>query len=196
VSELDAADFGDLKLVGAVAMSPGVSKIGLEIPAGLTGALTNASVAPDSHLVMMLAGIQAANPAALTLSEVFTPLGVEILEAAWNTQPVHHLNDTIARNFRLKGPILNLAGSNFDDWKAAIIAGSAATRKAVAPVLVCIDSFDGGTVIPVSWQNGYVDAARALGGTVETREYPRDDHFSLPQSCIADARAWLTAQLR
>jgi hypothetical protein len=196
VSELDAADFGDLKLVGVVAMSPGVSKIGLEIPAGLTGALTNASVAPDSHLVMMLAGIQAANPAALTLSEVFTPLGVEILEAAWNTQPVHHLNDTIARNFRLKGPILNLAGSNFADWKAAIIAGSAATRKAVAPVLVCIDSFDGGTVIPVSWQNGYVDAARALGGTVETREYPRDDHFSLPQSCIADARAWLTAQLR
>jgi hypothetical protein len=121
---------------------------------------------------------------------------VEILEAAWNTQPVHHLNDTIARNFRLKGPILNLAGSNFDDWKAAIIAGSAATRKAVAPVLVCIDSFDGGTVIPVSWQNGYVDAARALGGTVETRDYPRDDHFSLPQSCIADARAWLTALLR
>ena len=58
-------------------------------------------------------------------------------------------------------------------------------------MLVCIDTFDGGTVIPVSWQTGYADAVKALGGTVETREYPRDDHFSLPQSCVGDARAWL-----
>ncbi len=195
VAELDAEDYGDLKLVGTVAMSPGVSKIALENPSGVTAALTDPAVPPDSHLVMMLAGIQAANPSALNLSEAFTPLGVEIIETAWNTQPVHHLNDTVARLFRLKGPVLNPAPPNFDEWKAAIIAGSAAARKPVAPVLVCIDSFDGGTVVPVSWQTGYVDAVRAFGGTVETRDYPRDDHFSLPQSCVADARNWLNALL-
>ena len=64
-------------------------------------------------------------------------------------------------------------------------------RLRVAPVLVCMDTFDGGTVIPVAWQTGYVDAVKELGGTVETRQYPNDDHFSLPQSCVGDARAWL-----
>ncbi len=196
VAELDADDYGELRLVGTVPISPGVSRIALEVPSGITRALTDPSVPPDSHLVMMLAGIQAANPATLTLSEVFTALGVEILETAWNIQPVHHLNETISRLFRLKGAVLNPQPPNFADWKAAVTAGSAAARKPVAPVLVCIDSFDGGTVIPVPWQTGYVDAVKAFGGIVETRDYPHDDHFSLPVSCIADARAWLNAWLR
>ncbi len=191
VAELDKQDFGDLKLIGTVAMSPGVSKIALEIPSPMTAALSGAAVAPDSHLVMLLAGVQAANPAKLKLPEVFSPLGVEIIEAAWNNQPVHHLNDTVARMFRLKGAVLNPKPPNFDVWKAAIVASSAAQRKPTAPVLVCIDSFDGGTVLPVTWQTGYVDAVKSFGGSVEVRDYPHDDHFSLPQSCVADARAWL-----
>ena len=80
VAELSADDYGDLKLIGTVAMSPGVSKIALEIPTGMTAGLTSLSVPPDSHLVMMLAGVQAANPDTLKLSEAFTPLGVEIIE--------------------------------------------------------------------------------------------------------------------
>lgn len=191
IAELDGADYGDLTLIGTVCMSPGVSKIALEIPAGLTAALTGAKVAPDSHLVMLFAGIQAANPTKLQLSEAFSPLGVDIINTAWNTQPVHHLNDTIARMFRLKGAVLNPTPPNFEAWKAAVVASSAAQRKPVAPVLVCMDTFDGGTVVPVAWQTGYVDAVKELGGSVETKEYPNDDHFSLPQSCVGDARAWL-----
>ena len=191
VAELDAVDYGDLKLIGTVPMSPGVAKIGLEMPSGMTGALTNPKEAPDSHLVMLLAGIQAANPSKLQLPEVFTPLGVEIVEMAWNNQPVHHLNDVIARMFRLKGAVLNPDPPNFGAWKDAIVASSAAQKKPVVPVLVCIDTFDGGTVIPVSWQTAYVNAVKAFGGSVEAREYPKDDHFSLPQSCVGDARAWL-----
>lgn len=172
-------------------MSPGVRRIGLEIPSPMTAALSGATVAPDSQLVMILAGIQAANPSKLKLPEAFSPLGVDIIEAAWNNQPVHHLNDTIARMFRLKGAVLNPEPPNFDAWKAAIVASSAARRKPIAPVLVCVDSFDGGTVIPVAWQAGYVDAVRGFGGAVEVRDYPHDDHFSLPRSCVGDARAWL-----
>ena len=172
-------------------MSPGVGKIALENPASVTAALTNPNIPPDSHLVMVLAGTYAANPTKLQLSQAFTPLGVEIIEPAWNNQPVHHLNDVIARMFRLKGAVLNPNPPNFGEWKDAIIAGSGANKKPVAPVLVCIDTFDNGTVVPVSWQTDYVKAARALGGSVETREYPKDDHFSLPQSCVGDARAWL-----
>ncbi|HPX36367.1 MAG TPA: lipase family protein [Mycobacterium sp.] len=191
IAELDAADYGDLKLIGTVCMSPGVTKVGLEIPSPMTTALTGAKVAPDSHLVMLLAGVQAANPTKLQLAEAFSPLGVDIINTAWNIQPVHHLNDTIARLFRLKGAVLNPTPPNFPAWKEAIIASSAAQKKPVAPVLVCIDTFDGGTVIPVAWQTGYVDAVQKLGGNVETLQYEHDDHFSLPQSCVGDARAWL-----
>lgn len=196
VAELDAEDYGDLRLVGTVAMSPGVTKVALKNPVGMGAALNDPSIAPDSHLVMVLAGAQAANPSTLKLSDVFTPLGVEIIEKSWNTQPVHHLNDTLARMYRLKGAVMLAKPTNFGAWEAAIAAGSAANRKPVAPVLLCVDSFDGGTVIPVGWQNDYADAVRALGGTVEVKDYPHDDHFSLPPSCVADARAWLTALLR
>lgn len=56
-------------------------------------------------------------------------------------------------------------------------------------------NFDGGIVTPVPWQNAYVDAVRGFGGSVEVREYPHDDHFSLPGSCIDEARGWLNQLL-
>lgn len=195
VAELDTEDFGELTLIGTVPMSPGVGRIALENPKSVTAALTDPSIPPDSHLVMVLAAHYVANSAKLKLSEVFTPLGVQLVETAWNNQPVHHLNDMIARMFRLKGAVLNPHPPNFAAWKDAIDAGSAAQKKPIAPVLVCIDTFDDGTVVPVLWQTAYVDAAKKLGGTVQTRDYPKDDHFSLPQSCVADARVWLN-QLR
>ncbi len=196
VAELDPDDYDDLRLVGTVPMSPGVSKIALQNPVGMTAALNDPSIPPDSHLVMILAAHQVANPSTLKLSDVFTPLGIEILEKAWNIQPVHHLNDTITRLFPLKGPLMNAKPTNWEAWEAAGTAGSAATRKPVAPVLVCIDSFHNGSVVPVSWQTAYIEDVKALGGTVEVRDYPNDDHFSLPQSCVGDAMAWLTQQLR
>lgn len=192
VAELDPEDYRDLTLIGTVCMSPGVPSLALENPSGPTAGLSNDAVAPDSHLVMMLCGFQAANPHQLSLADVFTPLGVEIIEGAWNSQPVHHLNDTIARLFRLRGPILQSPPQNFDAWKQAIVRGSAAQVKPVCPVLMCVDSFDDGTVVPVAWQQAYAKAVTALGGSVEIRDYPNDDHFSLPQSCAGDAREWLT----
>ncbi len=194
-AELDAGDFGELRLVGIVAMSPSVSRIGLESPLGPSAALHDSAAAPDARLIMSLAGHQSAYPDTLVLSDVFTPLGAEILGAAWNIQPVHHLTDTIARISRLKGAVLKSTPDNFGAWKSAIVAASAATRKPVVPVLVCIDSFDGGIVTPVPWQNAYVDAVKGFGGSVDVLEYPNDDHFSLPHSSIGHAREWLTKLL-
>lgn len=194
VAELDDDDYAGLHLVGTVTMSPGVAKFALEHPASVSAALNDPSVPPDGHLLMLLAGIQSANPSTLALSDVLTPLGVEIIEKAWNTQPVHHLNDTVRRLFTLKGAVLDIKADKFALWKDAIFAGSAASRKPVAPVLLCTDSFHGGTVVPVAWQTAYADAVKAFGGEIETREYPHDDHFSLPQSCVDDAREWLAKQ--
>jgi len=195
VAELDPGDYGELRVVGTAPMSPGVASVALASPTGPAAALTDPTTPPDSHLVMLLCGIQAANPDRLALDDVFTPLGVSIIEQGWNTQPVHHLDDTIARFFRLQGAVLRPDPQNFDAWTAAIVAGSAAGRAPICPVLVTVDSFGGGTVVPVGWQDGYIEAVEHLGGNVERRDYPDDDHFSLPGSCIADVKAWLTGRL-
>jgi cephalosporin-C deacetylase-like acetyl esterase len=197
VAELDPDDYRDLNLVGTVPMSPAVPSVVLANPGagGPASALSDPTTPPDSHLVMLFCGFHAANPTTLSLSDVFTPLGEEIIRSAWNHQPVHHLNDTIARLFRLRGPILQKEIGNKEAWLAAVAKGSAAQTRPVAPVLMCVDSFDGGTVVPVTWQTEYAAAVTKLGGDIETREYPHDDHFSLPQSCVGDARVWLRSKL-
>jgi len=78
MAELEAGDFGDLKLIGVLGMSPGVAKFGLMDPTGVGTALKDSSVPADHHLVMLLCGHTAAN-SHLKLSDVFTPLGEEIV---------------------------------------------------------------------------------------------------------------------
>ena len=80
-------------------------------------------------------------------------------------------------------------------WAAAIKEASAGRVKPVCPVHVMIDGYAGGSVIPVEWQQGYIDAISALGAEVTSTMYPDDDHFSLPASCVSETRAWLTARL-
>ncbi len=60
--------------------------------------------------------------------------------------------DTIARLFRIEGAILRPDPANGDAWKKAIAEGSAAPVKPVRPVLMTVDEFGGGTVVPVAWQ--------------------------------------------
>jgi hypothetical protein len=128
---------------------------------------------------MTLWGYAAAFPK-LNAEDVFTPLGMKLMQDSWKVQPVHHLNDMIARSFRLKGAILKSPPENFDAWKGAIKQGSAGRVKPRCPLLMCVDSFQGGTVIPVPWQHAYAKSVKALGATIETQEFTQDDHFSLP----------------
>jgi hypothetical protein len=188
VTELDATDYGDLKLVGSVPMSPVTTATIFGFPTGPSAARLDSSKPPEVHVAMMLAGLQIANPDKLQLSDYFTPLGVEIIETAWNIQPVHHLGDTIDRLHLLKGPVTQAKPTNLDHWKEVVAAASGGTRKAVAPMLLCVDN---GTLNPLPWQQSLADQVKELGGTIETKSYPNDDHFSLPNSCAPDARKWL-----
>lgn len=188
IAELDPEHYGDLMLIGTVPMSPGL--IPLAVPQLIAGAMTATAGPPDSHLVMLLAGAAAAHPE-LTLADVFTPLGISIIEQAWNIQPVHHLNDTIGRLFHLEGAILDPQADRLPAWQAAIAAGSAMQRKPICPVFVCVDTFDGGTVVKVPWQETYISSVQSMGATISSREYPDADHFRLPTMCVADALAWM-----
>jgi len=191
VAELDDDDFGDLTLIGVVPMSPGVPDIGLTMPAGsTTAALTDPHAPPDSHLFMTLAAMGSTLPG-LSLDDAFTALGKEILAGTADTQPVHHLNDTLARLHLLLGPVLNFDQSKFPTWLAAMTSASAGRVRPRCPVLMCVDGFNGGTVIPVEWQQQYAKQVTALGGDISTKTFPDDDHFSLPASCADDALQWL-----
>lgn len=191
VAELTAAVYGDLRLIGSAPMSPGVPVIAIHDTAGVGASLSSDDIAPDGHLFMNLAGLAAAFPETLNLSDVFTPVGVDIFNANWNIQPVHHLSDILGRAYKHQGQVMKVDKTKFPAWIQAITESSAAREKPQCPILVLVDSQGGGTVCPVSWQTGYAEAATALGGNVTIKDYPNDDHFSLPQSSIDDARAWL-----
>jgi len=154
-------------------------------------ALDDSSAVPDGHLVMNLVALVEAFPETLRREDVLTPLGIGIVDAAWNTQPVHHFNDTVARAFHLRGPVLEVRKAALPAWFDAMAEASAGRVKPRCPVHVMVDGFAGGSVIPVSWQQAYIDAATALGGEVVVTTFPDDDHFSLPASCAPLAQSWL-----
>ena len=194
VSELDDADFQNLELRCCVPISPGVTNAAIGLPVGDLASLADPSVPPSAHLLMTVFGHAAAFPA-LDLDQILTPLGRRILDAAWDTQPVHHFGDTAARLFRLHGPLMHANPLAVPEWLEAFKTGSAAQRRSRCPVLVCIDEFAQGTVVPVSWQEAYAKAADDLGGSVEIRRYPNADHFSVSSEAIDDVLAWVRAQL-
>jgi pimeloyl-ACP methyl ester carboxylesterase len=192
-AELDAADYGDLTIVGIAPMSPGVPIVAVKVPS-MGAALSGTDVAPDGHMFMNFAGLAAAFPDTLSLDDVYTPLGRKIYEENWNIQPVHHLSDILARAYKHEGQVMAINKERLPAWVQAMALSSATRQKPVCPVFLAADSQHDGTVIPMSWQTGYADAISALGGDITTTLYPNDDHFSLPQSSIDDCRVWLAAK--
>lgn len=195
VAELDASAFGELELVGVVGMSPGVPGVALKLPetqAALAG--TGAPTPPDGHMFMILGAMTAAFPEELSLDDVFTPLGKQIFLDNYNTAPVHHLSDILARAYRHQGAIIDVKKEKFPAWVEAFVKASAAQKMPIAPILVLVDGQDPNGPCPLPWQLGYIEAIKALGGDITSSTYPDDDHFSLPQSSVDEARTWLTSK--
>ena len=59
---------------------------------------------------------------------------------------------------------------------------------------ILIDGQDPNGPCPLPWQLGYIEAIKALGGDITSSTYPNDDHFSLPQSSVEEARTWLNSK--
>jgi pimeloyl-ACP methyl ester carboxylesterase len=194
LAELTDTDFDGLTVLGSVPMSPGNPVSYVRVPGGLGGALASGEVPPDGHLFMILSGLQAAFPDELSLSDFYSEVGIRVHDAGWNTQPVHHLSDALARSHQHYGPVMQIDKTKLPALMKAITEVSASLVKARCPIFVTIDSQHDGSVVPVSAQTQYISDAQALGSDVTSKSYPNDDHFSLPQSCIEDARAWLTTQ--
>jgi len=191
--ELDDSDYGDLEIVGTACMSPGVPIIGLKLP-GLGSALGGTDIPPDAHLFMNLAAMVTAFPDTLSLDDVFTDVGKRVFEQGWNVQGIHHLNDTLERAYKHEGQVMAVDTTKLGAWMQAFTEASATLKKPIAPVLVLIDEQDPNGPCPLTWQHGYVDAVKAFGGDITVKSYANDDHFSLPQSSVGDAKEWLTSK--
>lgn len=124
VAELDPEDFGDLKLLGCVLLSPGALVPALTHPTGVAGAISDPNLVPDLHLLMALTAHAHAFDE-LNMTDVFTPVGSELMTKIWNTQPGHHIGDTAARTFNLRGAILRPNPRNKQEWEMAFTKGSA-----------------------------------------------------------------------
>lgn len=194
-AELDSSAYGELELVGTVAMSPGVPGVAVKLP-GMGAALAGGGTPtpPDGHLYMILGGMTSAFPDTLSLDDVFSPLGAQIFEENYNTAPVHRLSDIVTRAFKHQGAILDVNKEKLPAWLEAFEKASAGQVKPSAPVLVLIDGQDPNGPCPLPWQLGYIEAVNALGGDISSSTYPEDDHFSLPQSSVNEAREWLLSK--
>lgn len=192
-SELDAAEFGELELVGGVAMSPGVPLFALGAE-GLGAAIAGGGVIPpDGHLYMTLASHAVAFPELLSLDDVLTPLGRDTFEAIYDLQPGHHMADTIGRLAKHVGPIIEIKAAAIPAVGKALTESSGGKRKPVCPILVQIDKQYSGPC-PWPWQYGYIEAVKGFGGDITATEYPEADHFALPAAAIAEAREFLESQ--
>lgn len=195
VAELPDSDFGELHLFACAPISPGVALAVLATPVEMLESLTAPTTPPDPHVLMMVMGHAAAFHD-LDLDDVLTPLGRRIVDAGWNTQPVHHLGDTATRLARLEGPLYSGNPTILPVWREALSKGSAGRHRPRCPVLLCIDTFDGGTVVPVLWQQAYAGMVTDHGGDLTVREYPHADHFSVPVESVDDVLAFVQGHRR
>jgi len=190
-AELEPSEYADLTLVGIAAMSPGIPKIAVSMPK--QGAKLRSD---DVHQFMNFAGLAIAFPEVLKLEDVYTPLGISIHEENWDIQSVHHYQDVISRTIKRQGPVLAINKEKFALWIDAMTTASTARRTPVCPILMAIDSQDGGNIVSVALQMGFVDALRANGADVSILTYPNDDHYSLPRSSMPDCLDWLAEKFQ
>lgn len=192
-TELDAQMYGDLELVGAVAMSPGVTQFALKAAGLGTSLSAGGTIPPDGHLYMMLGALVSAFPDLVAYDDVFSPVGRDNFLKSYDTQPGHHMDDTIHRLNQHVGPVIVVDSAKVPDIAKAILEGSAGKRKPACPILVQIDKQYEGPC-PWAWQTGYIEAIKGFGGDVTSTEYPTADHFALPGQGIAEAQQFLDSK--
>ena len=190
-TEFTAEEYGEFTPFAAVAFSPGVA--GIALKTGSASSMGDPTAPPSSHAFMLIEALAAAFPDTLALSDLLTPLGVQIAETTYDRLATHHLDDVLARTFHHQGALLRHDPQNLKAWEEAVLSSSAAQRKPVCPVLICEDlaNPEGHFPCPLPWQDGYADAIKAVGGDVTVRTYPDDDHFSLCFTAMPAAKEWL-----
>ncbi|WP_294534820.1 alpha/beta fold hydrolase [uncultured Rhodoblastus sp.] len=143
-----------------------------------------------THFAMAIWGTRAAFPE-LDLNDVFTDEGVRALDRVFSNKCMHAGADTLnyayGAQFR---SLLNPAVRNAEAWIRALVRGSVAPVKPVAPVVIYWGTKD--TVVPPVMGKLYQEQMCKLGGNVERVQLPGEQtHFSTPGAAAPLFLPWV-----
>jgi pimeloyl-ACP methyl ester carboxylesterase len=192
----------NIQLLGFVALAPfdtavlaatpdqsGSEKLMAELTAKFSDNVFN-----FTHFAMNLWGTQAAFPN-LKLDDVFTDDGAEVVDRVFSNKCMHSAADTLnyayASEYR---SLLNPKPKNTLAWTLALVQGSVAPVKPIAPVIIYWGTKD--TVLPPVMGKLYQDQMCTLGGNVErVRLAGEQTHFSTPGAAAPLYLRWVKERM-
>jgi pimeloyl-ACP methyl ester carboxylesterase len=192
----------NIQLLGFVALAPfdtavlaatpdqsGSEKLMAELTAKFSDNVFN-----FTHFAMNLWGTQAAFPN-LNLNDVFTDEGAAAVDRVFSNKCMHSAADTLnyayASEYR---SLLNPKPKNTLAWTLALVQGSVAPVKPIAPVIIYWGTKD--TVLPPVMGKLYQDQMCRLGGNVErVRLAGEQTHFSTPGAAAPLYLRWVKERM-
>ena len=193
-----------LELLGAIALAtydnaamvpvlPADEVAAQKVMDGLFKMFSN-NVFDFSHLSMAMWGLQAANPK-LHLSDLYTEEGVKAVDAVFSNKCMHAAADTLNYNYGNQyRDLLKTKRSNQLEWVKAILHGSNAPVKPVAPVVLYWGTAD--VTNPPIMGKLYQEQMCKLGGNVNRVQLPgAQTHFTTPGVAKPLYEAWIKDRL-
>lgn len=192
--------FDGIEIVGAAAMAPQV--LSAVIPAG-TGADDAASnkmmqalgtqfsdnVFNFAHMTMAFWAMPGTFPE-LKMTDLFTAQGAQSLDEVFSKKCMHAGADTISFNFGdTYKSMMNPQPANARAWVNALLEGSVAADKPVAPVVIYWGNKD--TTVPPVMGELYQKNKCAIGGNVQRVELPGMSHFTTPPAAKPLFTQWI-----
>ena len=147
-----------------------------------------------THFAMNLWGTQAAFPE-LHLDDVFTDNGAKVVDRVFSNKCMHSAADTLNYAYASEyKSLLNPKPKNTLAWTLALVRGSVAPVKPVAPVIIYWGTKD--TVLPPVMGKLYQDQMCKLGGNVErVRLAGEQTHFSTPGAAAPLYLPWVKERM-
>ncbi len=212
---LSAASLGDyiaetgtaadgIDFVGFVALAPDdVAAVAPAVPTdeasastimqGLTASFSD-NIFNFTHFVMFMWANQAAFPD-LALTDLFTDDGAKLIDDVVSQKCVHVTSDTlnfaVGENYK---SLLRPQPLNALAWAKALVAGSVAPVKPIAPVIIYWGTAD--TVVPPAMGAAYRQQMCGLGGNITRVQLDgAQTHFSTPGASAPLYVPWIEDRL-
>jgi pimeloyl-ACP methyl ester carboxylesterase len=148
-----------------------------------------------AHLSMTLWANAGTFPA-LKLTDIFTEEGAKVVDEVMSAKCMHAAADTLNAAFGASyKTMLRTSPDNAQAWAKALVDGSVAPVKPIAPVIIYWGTKD--TVMPPAMGKLYQDQMCGLGGNVARVKLSGEQtHFTTPQSAEPLYVAWINDRLK
>ncbi len=191
--------FDGIQIVGVVALAP--PDVAATVTSLPTDEASAAKMLQDqeaafsgvfnfAHVAMTFWALPAAFPG-LQLTDIFTPDGAQVIDKVMTGKCIHALADTLNYNYgSAYKSLLRPNAVNALAWSKALIAGSVAPVKPVAPVIIYWGVDD--TTVPPVMGALYRTQMCKLGANVARQQLPGNQtHYTTPPVAEPLYTAWV-----